>query len=37
MKTLTTLFVIGMFATTVAMEDDVDDVKAERGYEGGQS
>ncbi len=29
MKVLTTLLVIGMFATTVAMADDVDDVKAE--------
>ncbi len=29
MKGLTTLFVIGMFATAVAMADDVDDVKAE--------
>ena len=28
MKALTTLFVIGMFATTVAIADDVDDVKA---------
>ncbi len=28
MKALTTLFVIGMFLTTVAMADDVDDVKA---------
>jgi len=28
MKALTTLFVIGMFATAVAMADDVDDVKA---------
>ncbi len=28
MKTLTTLFVVGMFLTTVAMADDVDDVKA---------
>ena len=28
MKTLTTLFVVGMFATAVAMADDVDDVKA---------
>jgi len=28
MKALTTLFVVGMFATTVAMADDVDDVKA---------
>ncbi len=28
MKTWTALFVIGMFATTVAMADDVDDVKA---------
>ena len=28
MKTLTTLFVIGMFLTTGAMADDVDDVKA---------
>jgi len=28
MKALATLFVIGMFATTVAMADDVDDVKA---------
>ena len=28
MKTLTTLFLIGMFATAVAMADDVDDVKA---------
>ena len=28
MKTLTTLLVIGMFATAVAMADDVDDVKA---------
>jgi len=28
MKAWTTLFVIGMFATTVAMADDVDDVKA---------
>ncbi len=29
MKALTTLFVAGMFLTTVAMADDVDDVKAE--------
>ena len=29
MKALTTLFVIGMFATAVAMANDVDDVKAE--------
>ena len=29
MKAWTTLFVIGMFATAVAMADDVDDVKAE--------
>jgi uncharacterized protein (TIGR02246 family) len=28
MKTLTTLLVVGMFLTTVAMADDVDDVKA---------
>ncbi len=28
MKVLTTLFMIGMFATAVAMADDVDDVKA---------
>ena len=28
MKTLTTLFMIGMFATAVAIADDVDDVKA---------
>ncbi len=28
MKALATLFVIGMFLTTVAMADDVDDVKA---------
>ena len=28
MKALTTLFVVGMFLTTVAMADDVDDVKA---------
>jgi len=28
MKTLTTLLVIGMFTTAVAMADDVDDVKA---------
>ena len=28
MKTFTTLLVIGMFATTVAIADDVDDVKA---------
>jgi len=28
MKALTTLFVIGMFATVVAMADDADDVKA---------
>ena len=28
MKTLTTLLVIGMFATAVGMADDVDDVKA---------
>ncbi len=28
MKALTTLFVIGMFATTVAMADDAEDVKA---------
>ncbi len=28
MKPLTTLWVVGMFATTVAMADDVDDVKA---------
>ncbi len=28
MKALTTLFVFGMFATAVAMADDVDDVKA---------
>ncbi len=28
MKAWTTLFVIGMFATTVAMADDVDDVKS---------
>ncbi len=28
MKALTTLFVIGMFATTVAIADDADDVKA---------
>ena len=29
MKTLTTLLVIGMFATAVAMADDADDVRAE--------
>ncbi len=29
MKALTTLFVIGMFATAVAIANDVDDVKAE--------
>ena len=29
MKAWTTLFVIGMFATAIAMADDVDDVKAE--------
>ncbi len=29
MKALTTLLVVGMFLTTVAMADDVDDVKAE--------
>jgi len=29
MKALTTVFVVGMFLTTVAMADDVDDVKAE--------
>ncbi len=29
MKALTTLLVIGMFATAVAMADDVDDVRAE--------
>jgi hypothetical protein len=28
MKTLTTLLVIGMFATAVAIADDADDVKA---------
>ncbi len=28
MKALTTLFVVGMFLTTVAMADDADDVKA---------
>ena len=28
MKALTTLLVVGMFATTVAMADDVEDVKA---------
>ena len=28
MKALTTLFVVGMFLTTVAMADDVDDVRA---------
>jgi hypothetical protein len=28
MKAITTLFVVGMFVTTVAMADDVDDVKA---------
>ncbi len=28
MKALTTLFVVGMFLTTVAMADDVDDIKA---------
>jgi hypothetical protein len=28
MKVLTTLFMIGMFTTAVAMADDVDDVKA---------
>ncbi len=28
MKALTTLLVVGMFATAVAMADDVDDVKA---------
>ncbi len=28
MKALTTLFVVGMFLTTVAIADDVDDVKA---------
>jgi len=28
MKALTTLFVVGMFLTTVALADDVDDVKA---------
>ncbi len=28
MKTLTTLLVVGMFLTTVAMADDVDDVRA---------
>ncbi len=28
MKALTTLFVAGMFLTTVAIADDVDDVKA---------
>ncbi len=28
MKALTTLFVVGMFLTTVAVADDVDDVKA---------
>ncbi len=33
MKALTTLLVVGMFATTVAMADDVDDVKAAvQGY-----
>ena len=29
MKALTTLLVVGMFLTTVALADDVDDVKAE--------
>ena len=29
MKALTTLLVVGMFLTTVAMADDVDDVRAE--------
>ena len=28
MKALTTLLVVGMFLTTVAVADDVDDVKA---------
>jgi ketosteroid isomerase-like protein len=28
MKAITTLFVVGMFVTTLAMGDDVDDVKA---------
>ena len=28
MKALTTLFVVGMFLTTVAMADDADDVRA---------
>ncbi len=28
MKALTALFMVGMFATAVAMADDVDDVKA---------
>ncbi len=28
MKALTTLLVVGMFATTIAMADDADDVKA---------
>ncbi len=28
MKALTTLLVVGMFLTTVAMADDVEDVKA---------
>ena len=28
MKAITTLFVVGMFVTTLAMADDVDDVKA---------
>ena len=33
MKALTTLFVVGMFLTTPAMADDVDDVKAAvQGY-----
>jgi uncharacterized protein (TIGR02246 family) len=33
MKTLTTLLVVGMFLTTVAMADDVDDVRAAvQGY-----
>jgi len=31
MKALTTLLVVGMFATAVAMADDVDDVKAAMG------
>ena len=28
MKAITTLFMVGMFVTTVAMADDADDVKA---------